>query len=189
MRTVAKYCMIAAAWLLAIAVLFQSLSLVSILMFNRDHPATVFVENPWLVPVWFVSLATLVIAAILCRCLKYKGNWVLLPLILGAVGTALSFLVAITLQEGLPVQFNPYTGEEVGLDAWKLTYRHLTSVFAGLLTTVAAVLHLLENRDERIRREEKEYKSVFHLEENTLGLESEDLPTDKTDHKQKRNQK
>ncbi|MBQ9859505.1 MAG: hypothetical protein IJO76_02360 [Clostridia bacterium] len=175
MRTAAKISYIFGLILLIIALLFQAFSLFAVLVIE-GNPAEVF-DSPWLIPTWVVSLALLLVATILCKALQEKPRGLLLPLLLGGVGTVLSLIVALALKEGLPPSINQL-GTEQGLTAWKLTYRHLSSVFAGALVVLSAALHMAACREDRLRRENEAYKSVYNLDgaplfkdDSTLDLE------------------
>lgn len=176
MRTAAKWSLILGVILLVIATFFQALSIFSVLVIETQ-PADVFTGNSWLIPVWVVALVLLPLAALLCGLLQEKPRGLLLPLVLGVMGTVLTLIVALALKEGLPVRINDL-GQEQGLTAWKLTYRHLSSVFAGALVVLSTVLHMAGCRQDRIRRENDEYKSVYNLDgaplfkdDSTLALE------------------
>ena len=176
MRTAAKVSYIFGLILLVVALCFQALSLFAVLVIE-GNPADVF-DSPWLIPIWVVSLVLLLAATVLCKVLQEKPRALLIPLLVGGLGTVLSLIVALALKEGLPPSINQL-GTEQGLTAWKLTYRHLSSVFAGALVVLSAALHMAACRQERLRRESEEYKSVYNLEgaplfkdDSTLGLET-----------------
>ena len=84
---------------------------------------------------------------------------------LGLIGAALALVVALTLRDAFPVQAgsNVSIHNEQGLPDWKLIYRHLSSVFAGVLTAIAAGLNHTACRNQRIRRENEQYESVYDL--------------------------
>ncbi len=178
MRSTAKFCLVLAGVLLVISTLFQLLSLLSVALFS-DHPATVFTENAWLVPLWAVALGLLPVGFILCIVLREKGNWLILPLALSVAGGVMALIVALALKDGLPPQINEL-GNTQGLTTWKLCYRHLSSVAAGGLTAVAAMLHLFGCQADRRHREEEGYKPIYNLggkavfkdANSTIGLES-----------------
>ena len=146
-------------------------------------PHAVFTTEPWLIPMWCVMLGVLPVAAILCRIFRERGKWLTLPLCVAAVGTIMALVVALTLYAWLKPE--TYLGVEYGLTFWKLCYRHLTSVVAGLLTVAACIAYMVECRAARIRRENDAYKSIYNLEgdplfrdtdSSTLGLEREEEP-------------
>ena len=159
----------------------------------EDTPAKVFTENDWLIPLWIAALVLVPAGAVLTAVFKEKGAWLTVPLAVAAVGTVLSLIVALTLKNGLPVSMNS-VGDEVGLTTWKLVYRHLSSVFAGVLVLIAAAVHWLACREERIRWENEGYKPVYDLsgaplfkdDDSTLGLEREDVIDAKPTRKLKR---
>ena len=178
MRSFAKFCLVLAGILLVISTVFQLLALFSVTMVS-DHPAAVFADNPWLVPVWAVALGLLPVGFILTIVLREKGNWLIIPLVLSLVGALLALIAALALKDGLSPQINGL-GNTQGLTAWKLWYRHLSSVVSGGLSTVAAVLHLFACRSDRRRREEEGYKPIYNLggkavfkdANSTIGLET-----------------
>ena len=192
MRTVAKVCMILAVVLMVISTAFQGLALASVTIIE-DTPAKVFTENDWLIPLWMVALVLVPAGAVLTAVFKEKGAWLTVPLVVTAVGTVLSLIVALTLKNGLPVSMNSI-GDEVGLTTWKLLYRHLSSVFAGVLVLVSAAVHWLACREEHIRWENEGYKPVYDLSgapmfkdsDSTLDLEQEDVIPVKSTRKLKR---
>lgn len=122
-------------------------------------------ESPWLLPVWVTALVLLPLAAITNTGFKNNEKWTALPIALGLIGAVLALIVALTLRDELPVQAgsNVSINNEQGLDGWKLTYRHMSSVFAGGLTAIAAGMHRIACRSDRIRRENEAYESVYDL--------------------------
>lgn len=193
MRSAAKFSLVLSGILLVISTLFQSLALCSVLILEST-PAPVFTENDWLVPLWAVALVLLPAGFFLCIALREKGIWLTAPLVVAGVGAFLALIVALTLKEGLAPTINAL-GNTQGLTPWKLCYRHLSSVAAGVLTVLAAVLHMFACRADRIRREEAGYKPVYNLggkavfkdSDSTLGLE--DAETDKPTRPLKRSQR
>lgn len=174
MGTLSKTCQWIASALLVIATAFQLLALLGGVLSN----AVIQKENPWLVTMWVAALVLLPVAAVLIHLLAECRAWPVLPLILAAIGTLLALLVALALQDAFPAQMNSI-GDTQGLTPWRLAYRHYSSVVAGVLLIVAAVLHLVENRQVRIRRENDEYRSIYDLsgdvlfkDDSTLGLDS-----------------
>ncbi len=174
MRTLSNICQWIAGVLLVIATVFQLLALLGGVLSN----AAIQQENPWLVTMWVAALVLLPVAAVLIRLLAERRAWPVLPLVLAAVGTLLTLLVALALQDTFPAQLNS-AGETQGLTPWRLAYRHYSSVAAGVLLIVSAILHLVENRQMRIRQENDEYQSIYDLsgevlfkDNSTLGLDS-----------------
>lgn len=174
MRTLSNICQWIAGVLLVIATIFQLLALLGGVLSND----AIQKENPWLVTMWVAALVLLPVAAVLIRLLAERRAWPVLPLVLAAVGTLLTLLVALALQDAFPAQLNS-AGETQGLTPWRLAYRHYSSVAAGVLLIASAILHLVENRLVRIRLENDEYQSIYDLsgqvlfkDDSTLGLDS-----------------
>ena len=177
MRTVAKVCMIIAVVFLAVAVVFQSFALYAITHFTINDELA---NNSWLVPLWTVSLILLPVSLVLGILFKKKERLPLLPLFVAAVGTLFALIVALALQNALPSQVNLNSLNQIqGLTPWRLVYRHLTSVAAGLLIVIACYLSGKATREERIQAENEAYKehynltdtaAVFKDEESTIGL-------------------
>lgn len=177
MRSAAKFCLVLSGILLVISTCFQALALCSVVLIEST-PAEVFTDNPWLVPMWAVALVLLPVGFFLCIGLREKKNWLILPLVVAAVGSLLALIVALALKDGLTPQINQL-GNTQGLTPWKLCYRHLSSVAAGVLTVLAAVLHMAACRAEKLRQQEGAYKSIYNLDgsplfkdkDSTIGLD------------------
>ena len=174
MRTTSKFLQILAIILLVIATAFQLLALLGGVLGNAELQK----DNPWLVTMWAAALLLLPVAALLSRLLGERGKLPVLTLVVAALGTLLTLLVALALQDAFPPQLNS-VGETQGLTPWRLIYRHYSSVAAGALLVVSALLDLIENRQVRIRRDNEEYKSIYDLsgdvlfkDDSTLGLDS-----------------
>lgn len=174
MRTTATLFRWIATILLVIATAFQLIALLGGVLNNAELQK----DNPWLVTMWVAALVLLPIAAVLDRLLAERRCWPVLPLALACLGTLLTLLVALALQDAFPAQMNS-VGETQGLTPWRLIYRHYSSVAAGGLLVVSAILNLVENRRERIRRENEEYRSIYDFsgdvickDDSTLGLDS-----------------
>lgn len=174
MRTTAKITTWLAGILLVISTAFQLLAMLGGVLLNNS---SVLDDKPWLLTGWIAALALLLVGFILNSVLKEKGHWPLLPLILSAVGAFLALLVALTLKNTFPSQISS-TGAIQGLTTWRLCYRHLSSVAVGVLVAFAALLHIFENRAQRIKKENDEYKSIYDLsgaplfkDNSTIGLE------------------
>jgi len=157
--------------LLVISTLFQCLSIYAITVGSPD----VFGAAGWLLPVWIAALVLLPAAAIINPIVKKNEKWSFLPLALALVGAALALVVALTLRGAFPVQAgsNVSIHNQQGLSDWKLIYRHLSSVFAGVLTAIAAGMHRIACRDDRIRRENEQYESVYDLSGDPLFTDTE----------------
>ena len=178
-RTLSAVLAVAGVILLVVAILFQGLALWATTIGAPD----LIEKTPWLIPCWIASLVLLPVAAVLNRLLKNKENWPLLALAVAAVGAVLALMVALALKDALPtkVSSNVSIGYEQGLDSWKLIYRHLSSVFAGVLLMIAAAINHYASRADRIRRENDQYVSHYDLSgepifddagESTIGLDT-----------------
>ena len=177
MRTFAKVSNIIAIVLLVVAILFQSMAIYAVT--TRDTVKEL-AENQWLIPVWIASLLLLILALVLGLLFKKKERINLLPLLLAAAGTLFSLMVAMALWNALPSQVNLNSiNQTQGLTVWRLVYRHLTSVAAGVFIMIACHLNGKATRDERIQAENDAYKEHFDLsetgavfkdEESTIGL-------------------
>lgn len=161
LRIAAVCVAVLAVFLLVISTFFQCLAIYSVSIGATD----ILEENGWLIPVWVTALVLLPLAAIANTVFKKNEKWTALPIALGLIGAALALLVALTLRDELPVQAgsNVSLNNEQGLNGWKLTYRHMSSVFAGVLTAIAAGMHRIACRNDRIRRENEQYESVYDL--------------------------
>ena len=165
MRIVAKVCNWIAIVLLAVATLFQGFALYAVC----THDEAYLTENRWLLPLWIAALVLLPAALVVGLLLKKKEriNWI--PLIMAGVGTLFSLLVALALHDALPSQVNLNSiNQTQGLTAWRLTYRHLSSVAAGLFIMVACYLNGTASRDERIQLENDMYKEHYDLSGSPL---------------------
>lgn len=150
--------------LLVLATLFQGLALYGTLTGAPD----VIEENPWLIPVWVAGLVLIPAAAILCAAGKKGEKRSLAAGIVAIVGALLALVAALALREALPTQVadtNVSLNYEQGLDAWKLTYRHLSSVAAGVLVAICAFVNHWVNREERLRLENERYVDQYELPE------------------------
>lgn len=157
--------------LLVVSTPMQALSIYGITIGAPD----VMEENGWLIPVLIVALVLLIAAAITNTVFKKNEKWTALPIALGLIGAALALVVALTLRDAFPVQAgsNVSIHNEQGLSDWKLIYRHLSSVFAGVLTAIAAGMHRIACRGDRIRRENEQYESVYDLSGDPLFTDTE----------------
>lgn len=151
--------------------------------------------NGWLMPVWIASVAVLLIAFILCKVFKKQEKLSLIPMVVGLVAAVAALVVALDLKGLLPVQVGLQYDEQ-GLTAWRLIWRHLTPVAAGLLAAVSAWLNRRICRDERIAAENAAYTDHYDLSgdpvfsdgESTLGLDAyaEEFGVKKPGHRLKR---
>lgn len=174
MRTVSKSLQTLAIILLVVATVFQLLALLGGVLNN----STIQKDNPWLITMWTAALILLPAAAVLSRVLGERGKLPLITLAVAALGTLLTLLVALALQDAFPAQLNN-VGQTQGLTPWRLIYRHYSSVVAGVLLIAATILDMVENRRDRIRQENDEYHSIYDLsgdvlfkDDSTLGLTS-----------------
>ena len=153
------------------------------------------VGRQWLMPVWDVALGLVAFGIALAMGLKNKEklNWI--PLLLSVAGAILALIVALELKDALPAKVGTQYASQ-GLTAWRLIWRHLSPVAAGILAAVAARLSHSATRDERILAENEAYKEhydlsgdpIFAESESTLGLETyaEDFGVKKPAHRLKR---
>lgn len=123
-------------------------------------------EIPWLIPVWVTALVLIPVATILCAAGKKSEKLSLVAAIVAVVGAVLALVAALTLRDALPTKVagtNVSLNYDQGLDAWKLAYRHLTSVVAGALVAVCGFVNHSINRQERIRLENEQYVDQYEL--------------------------
>lgn len=197
MRTFAKVSNIIAIVLLVVAILFQSMAIYAVT--TRDTVKEL-AENQWLIPAWIASLVLLILALVLGLLFKKKERINLLPLLLAAAGTLFSLMVAMALWNALPSQVNLNSiNQTQGLTVWRLIYRHLSSVVAGVFIMMACHLNGKASRDERIQRENDMYKEHYDLSgkvlfkdaESTIGLNQygEDFGEKKPARRLKRSQR
>lgn len=161
--------------LLALSTMFQLLAMFGGVLFNEFN--NFYKSIPWLIPVWGIALLLLIGAYVLL--LLAKGNRILprltsearinLVIIASLVGAVCAFVVAIALRDALPFHYT-VAGEGQGLNTWRLTYRHMSSVLAGVLVAIRAALerHLIRSR----RRREQEMAEFGHGEVSTLDLDA-----------------
>ena len=150
---------------LVFAILLQGLALYGTLVGARD----IVEKTPWLIPLWVVSLMLIPTGTILCALGKKREKLSLVSAIIAIVGAVLGLIVALELRDALPTQVgnNVSINFEQGLDSWKLTYRHLSSVFAGVLVAICGFVNSSINRQERIRLENEQYVDQYELPETT----------------------
>ena len=174
MRTLAKWFTGIAGILLAIALIFQLLAIGSIQLKNPDLLETL----PWLLAGWILALVFVSGAFVVLIVCKERNNKPLFSLIMGLVGALLGLLVALALKNAFPAKIGS-DGVAQGLTTWRVLYRHFSSVIAGGLIAAASLLHMLENRAQRIRQESGAYRSTYSLDgaplfkdESTIGLDT-----------------
>lgn len=155
---------------LIFATLMQGLALYGTLVGARD----IVEKTPWLVPLWIASLELILTATVLCAIGKKREKLSLVSAIMAIVGAVLGLIVALELRDALPTQAgtNVSLNYEQGLDAWKLTYRHLTSVAAGVLVAICGFVNSYYNREERIRLENERYVDQYELPESSTQEET-----------------
>ena len=148
---------------LIFATLFQGLALYGTL---RGAPDIVE-KTPWLIPLWIAALMLIPTGTILCALGKNREKLSMVSAIIAVVGAVLGLIVALELRDALPTQVgnNVSINYEQGLDAWKLTYRHLSSVLAGALVAICGFVNSSINRQERIRLENEQYVDQYELPE------------------------
>lgn len=149
----------------------------------------------WLMPVWDVALGLVAfgIAWTMGFKKKEKLNWI--PLLLSVAGAILALIVALELKDALPAKVGTHYASQ-GLTPWRLIWRHLSPVAAGVLTAIAARLNHLSSREERIWAENEAYKEhydlsgdpIFSESSSTIGLDTyaEDFAVKKPAHPLKR---
>ena len=159
LKAVSTFVAVLAVILLVISTFFQGLAIYSVSTSARD----LVEENGWLIPVWVAALVLLIAAAIANSATKNNEKATTLPIATAIIGALLALIVALTLRDALPVKVGSGVSinYEQGLDGWKLTYRHLSSVFAGGLTAIAAIINRISCRNVRIRTENEQYESVY----------------------------
>ena len=151
--------------------------------------------NGWLLPVWIASMVALLAAFILCKVFKKQENLSLIPLSIGLLAGVAALVVALELKNLLPVQVGLQYDEQ-GINDWRLVWRHLTPVAAGLFVAVSAWLNRRVCRDERIAAENAAYTDHYDLSgdpvfsdgDSTIGLDTyaEDFGIKKPGHRLKR---
>ncbi len=165
MRIVFKIAHIVVGILLAVSTAFQLLALFGGVLLNENNN---FTENtPWLVPVWGVTLALLIVAYVLLLKLGDRHPWPPILFVAALVGAVAAFVVAITLRDALPDHLNA-SGQAQGITTWKLLYRHLSSVLVGVLIAVESAAKWMLCRRERQKAQAVAADAVT----STIGLDS-----------------
>ena len=174
MRTLAKCFTYIAGLLLVVAIAFQVLAIGSIHLYNPELLETL----PWLLTGWILALVCVSAAFVWLLICKERGGKPIVSMVVGLVGALLGLLVALALKDAFPAKIAS-DGVAQGLTTWRLLYRHVSSVAAGVLIAAASLLHNLENRAQRIREESGAYRSTYSLDgaplfkdESTLGLDT-----------------
>lgn len=165
MNRFVKITVVVALVLTVLSTLFQGLALYGTLIGAPD----VIADRPWLIPLWIGVLVLVPTAVILCLIGKKRETLSLVTAIIAIVGAVLGLIVALALKEALPTQVgsNVSINFEQGLDGWKLTYRHLSSVLAGGLVAICGFVNYGINRAERIRWENENYVDQYELPETS----------------------
>lgn len=199
MRKASAICTIAAGvlWAVALFALLMTLLGTHFVPVGYTYVSIFQVAgNGWILPAWGASLVVVLVSAVLCRVLKKKEalNW--LSLLLSLAGAAVALVVALEIKGALPEKVGVQYASQ-GISAWRLIWRHLTPVFAGVLVAVAARLNHVASRDERILAENEAYREHYDLsgdplfadkEVSTIGLDTyaEDFGVKKPARKLKR---
>lgn len=162
MCTSAKWTARLAGILLVPATLFQLLALFGVLQNEALNE-----ERGWLLPAWVLTLALPPLVAVLLATLGKRRGWPTVCAV-GALAAAVAALaVLLALREAFPPQM-AVDGSTQGLTAWRLCYRHGTSLLAAVLLGVAAGTQWWENR--RVHRAAMAALQAATAEESTLGL-------------------
>jgi len=199
MRKASKICIIAAILLWAVAAFALLMTWLGIRFVPAGYGyVSIFAieGNEWMMPTWDVALGAVAIGISLCMAFKKRENANWIPLILAVVGAVVALVVALELKSALPAKVG--TAYDVqGLTAWRLIWRHLSPVAAGVLAAIAAWLNRAASREERIWAENEAYKEHYDLSgdplfadsgASTIGLDTyaEDFGVKKPTHKLKR---
>lgn len=162
MEKLPKYLWIAALILWAVGALALVLVVSSQLFLPGNAQVFGDTGRGWLLPAWIGAMAVLLAALILAKKLYKNEKYNLLAFILGLVGAAVALVVALELKGLLPEKVG-LVYETQGISTWKLIWRHLTPVGAGVLVAVVAWIHRADARRARIAAENDSYKSVYDL--------------------------
>lgn len=183
MQKASKICVISAIvlWVIAVFALLMTWLGTRFVPVGYDYVSVFDVAgNEWLLPVWSAAIAAVAVGIGLCILLKKRENANHVPFILALVGGILALIVALELKSALPVKVGTQYSSQ-GITAWRLIWRHLTPVAAGLLTAIAAWISRTANRAARIQAENDAYKEHYDLsgdplfadgQPSTIGLET-----------------
>ena len=166
MQKLPKYLYVAAIVLWSVAALALLLLLSARLLLPQPQIFDTAGQG-WVLPVWIASIVVVLVSLILCKALYKKEKGTLIPFALSLIGAGISLVVAVHLKGLLP-EIVGLQYETQGLSNWKLIWRHLTPVFAGVLIAVVSWMNHVEARRLRIAAENASYKSVFDLPEDPV---------------------
>ena len=175
MQKASKICVISAIvlWVVAVFALLMTWLGTRFVPTGYDYVSVFDVAgNEWLLPAWGAAMAAVAVGICLCILLKKRENANHIPFILALVGGVLALIVALELKSALPVKVGTQYNNQ-GITVWRLIWRHLTPVAAGLLTAVAARLTRAANRAARIQAENDAYKEHYNLSGDPLFADSQ----------------
>lgn len=159
--------------LLGIILTFQVLALIGV----STSQVTVLKESKGLIPIWIGAIYLIGMSVLFCRVWKKKEKLSLIPLVLGAVGAVLALVVALTLRAALPLQAagsNVSLNGIQGLNGWRLFWRHYSLAVVGAVSAIVSFIHYKSLRNERVRKENEEYKETFNFSaDNPLFTDEE----------------
>ena len=159
--------------LLGIILTFQVLALIGVSM----SEVTALKESKGLIPTWIGAIYLIGMSVLLCKVWKRREKLSLIPLVLGVVGAAMALIVALTLRAALPLQAaatNISLSGVQGLNGWRLFWRHYSLAIVGAVAAVVSFIHYKRLRDERVRKENEEYKETFNFSaDNPLFADEE----------------
>lgn len=162
MCTSAKWMARLAGILLIPATLFQLLAL-----FGVQLNEALRGDWSWLLPAWVLTLVLPPLVAVLLAALGKRRGW---PTVC-AVGALAAAVAALAVLLALRAAFPPQVaadGVTRGLTAWRLCYRHGTSLLAAVLLGLASAAQWRENR--RAYRAAMAAMQAATAGESTLGL-------------------
>lgn len=187
MQKLPKYLHLAAIILWAVGALALLLTMSAQLFLPQNPQVFGDAGQGWVMPAWIVSIVAVLAAIILCKALykKEKEGW--LPFVLSLVGAVIGLVVALHLKGLLP-EIVGLQYETQGLSTWKLMWRHLTPVAAGVLIAVASWINRAEARRIRVAAENASYKNVYDLPDEPIFHDnrSESAPVAKKHRKKKK---
>ena len=167
MKTLKKIGKVLAVILLVLVLFYQVMGIWGVAL----SQVTAIKEATWLIPIWAVMVALLLIGLILYRVWKGKEYLPLVTLVISLIGAGLALVVALTLQAALPTQVaatNISQSGLQGLDAWKLITRHYSPVAVGVVLAVLSFLQHKQANENRVRKENDSYEEQFADEDNPL---------------------
>lgn len=183
MRNASKFCFVIAVLLWAVALFALLIAVLGTLLIPMGEGYVSVFEtegNQWLMPCWILSVVGLAVAGGLCIALKNKERLNLLPLLLAVAAAVVGLIVALAMRDALPERVGTQYASQ-GITAWRLIWRHLTPVIAGVFLALSAWLNRLANRNERLRAESDAYKEHYDLsgaplfsdgDKSTIGLDT-----------------